>query len=120
MSLQDTLAKAVATLDKYPELFAPAKLHRNISTYDISTGVAGVSTRLFDVRGVIDSYDFKEIDGVNVMQNDMKFHVLNDANLMVDFVSDTVELGGKEYRIVNVRSTHIGDKGILYTLQLRA
>lgn len=114
------ITKALAQVNKLTEIYAPATLVVNAQSYDVSTGNNTLVATESAIQGIIDSFDFKEIDNDKVLQNDIKFIVMSTSSLTFNSATDQVILRNIKYNIVHVKAISIGSSDIMYTLQLRA
>lgn len=114
-----TVLNSLETLKKYQDLFADAIWIKSTESYDTSTGVNTISTSETAIKGIPDSFNFNEIDGTKVLQNDLKLYVLADTDLDFTSLVDKVRFDGLDYLLQTVRTTKLGSTNILYTLQLR-
>lgn len=86
------------------------------SAYDTATGSVTESSTSYTGVGNPDTFNFQEIDNVNVLSTDIKLLFKSDT---APLVGDSVSINSVVYRVLNVGIAIAQNTDILYTLQLR-
>ena len=111
--------KAIGKVKQMTELFVEAQLIQSSDSYNIITGNMDLVTSSKTVPGIIDNFDFKDIDNFQVLQSDIKFLVLHDETLDFTPMKDKMIVESNQYEIMGVKSISLGSNEMLYTLHLR-
>jgi len=101
------------------ELSIPAVVKRHTESYDLASGQNVLATTNQDILGVIDTFNFTEIDHVKVLQDDMKFLIVANDEIVFKSMVDQIEVSGIVYNILSFQKAMVGAKNFLYTLHLR-
>ena len=86
------------------------------SDYNTVTGDVTEATTTYSGFGNPDTFNFQEIDNVNILSTDIKLLFRSDT---APLVGDIITLRYSTYRVLNVGIAIAQDTDILYTLQLR-
>lgn len=115
-----TIDNAVDLINrKFSGLKTEASIIRNTELYDLNVGKVVNSSTEEAISGFIDSFNFNEIDDVKVLQDDLKFILISSTEIRLDSVKDQIKIGLFSYIIRNVRKYSVGNKNVVYVLQLR-
>lgn len=115
----EKIQKAISIIQKRSELFVSGTIVKRTEGYDVNSGTVTATTSNKTVQGVFEQFDVKEIDNVQVFQDDVKFIVFAEAQLSIDSLNDKVIIENIEYDIVKYRNLSVGTTKILHILQLR-
>lgn len=125
MSLASTVKSAMGALGS--DFVREGTIER-VATggYNPSTGKAG--SQIIDtsiVRGPVENYSSREIDGTTVLRGDLKWTVPADGidevrtNDLVDFGEETPSGGRIRYTVIDPYPIYAGERVAVYQLQLR-
>lgn len=87
--------------------------------YDPATGSLTTSTNTYPAYGVKLGYKRPDIDGTLVKVGDMKVLLSVDGLTVEPSTTDTLTIGGIDWKILRVDPLEPGDTTIMYTLQVR-
>ena len=93
--------------------------------YNPSTGKASTSSTETTVRGVVENYSSREIDGTSVLRGDRKWTIAAkdivrpSPNDVVDLGETTAEGNSVRETVISVQPQMSGDEAAMYVLQLR-
>lgn len=122
MSAIDTIARAQAksAIAKYGKRLTFRAL--TTGAHDAVTHSPGVVEAVYTLRGLLEEYALREVDGTNVMRGDMKVTVAAKDN-EVPKVGWTVDLDvavpPARFTIIAVGAVYSGEQVALYICQVR-
>lgn len=113
----DGVIKAQAALGN---LVIDAVLKTNPSTnYNTGTGINEVTYTDTAIKGTVVNWEFKEIDGNSVREDDVKFLVFNTEGLLDINENDMISLASEVFNVKRVKKERVGLYSPVLIVQLR-
>lgn len=108
-----------AILGSVPSVLIPCVVKATKSTFDTTTQANRVVVSFFtNLECVQESVTEDEIHASKILATDLKFHILNTANIDIDYYN-TIEINGKDYKIVKSLKYFFGKDVAIYTIFAR-
>lgn len=113
----DGVIKAQAALGN---LVIDAVLKTNpVSNYNVTTGNNEVSYTDTNIRATVVNWEFKEIDGNSVREDDVKLLVFNTDGLLNINENDKITMSSEVFNVKRVKKERVGIYSPVLIVQLR-
>lgn len=116
MNWNDLLLVADEIIDDFGQSIVITKT--TTGSYDVETGTVTSTSQIVSAKGVVFDYGERDVNGSTILRGDKRLYVQASSTNSLT-THDTITFGGKEYAIINVKTTNPAGTNLVYDVQVR-